>query len=225
MTIKIFTFIILFMLCNRLFAQSWFFDPGMKGLEIKGIHYAGNDEEALGGELGYTWNSRFDFKIKYLLSEYSYEGQIMDGNHFIPQIEWYAFKYPSNWPLITSIFAAYHQESFTHQQLGTDYKLTGNGWSAGVKIFTDIFPEDDLHFLPTLEYRFQSIKRNLRRQPADQDLGTSSSHHFMLSVIMGKKFSNTLGIYMEPGIHFGPEQPVYQIKLGIILPFVEEDDE
>ncbi len=220
-----FIFLFLFIFFNQHFAQSWSFKSGMRGLEIQGIHFTDPVEESIGGELGYTWNSRIDIKLKYLISEYDFQGQIMDGHRFVPQFECYVLKYHSDWPFLLSIFTAYHQDSFTHQTLGTDYKLTGNGWSLGARIFGDFFPAGKLRLMPVIEYRFLSVKYKLRQQPADQDLGTDNFNLLKLSIIMGRKFTGDVNIYMEPAIHFGKKQSGYQITLGLLLPFIGDDDE
>ncbi|MBN2426567.1 MAG: hypothetical protein JXR46_04990 [Calditrichaceae bacterium] len=220
-------FMLLFILTGSIApssAQSWLFEDGNQGVEGQGIHYTDNNEEAIGGSLSYTWNSRIDIRITYLYSDFTFENRALQGQRFIPQIDWYVIKYSKYLPLYFAVFAAYHQESFSQTQPYEDFRLSGNGWAAGFKALTGIYQGQKLILMPILEYRYESMSRTARRTPTDQDFPTFHDHVLNISLKMGREFIYGLSVFMEPGIRLSKNHPGFRMKLGFLLPLESESD-
>ena len=217
-------FLILTGFVFSLSAQSWMFEDGNQGLDIQGIHYTDNDEEAIGGSLAYTWNSRIDIRISYLHSDFTFENRALQGQRFIPRIDWYIIKYSNELPLYFAVFGLYHQESFSPVQLNEEFRLSGNGWAAGFRASTHIFHGQKLILMPILEYRYESMSRSAQRTPADQDYPAVKNHAFDFLVKMGREFVYGLSVYMEPGVKLSDGPPGFHIKLGFLLPLEGESD-
>lgn len=216
----ILTILIFGALSTLSFAQSSYLEKGQNGLGISGGFSTNEDITGFSGGVGYSFSGVFDLGVS--ISRFGFDqkllGEDLKATVISPFVTFLPIKQDDSTPVSIGINASYQKQFYSNDALSSnDADVTGNFFTIGASIFTDIEASDGMKIQPTAGFNYITGETKIETSTTSQtESDNSTVFNLGLSLIFDSSPSNSFVV--TPSLGFQEDVTTFGLSLSFVLP-------
>ena len=216
----ILTFLIFGCISTLTFAQSSFLEKGRNGFGISGGFSTNENISGFSGEVGYSFSGIFDLGAS--VSRFGFDQQLLgeDLNATVisPFISFLPIKQDDATPVSFALNGSYQKQFYSNDALSNnDIDMTGDYFTIGASLFTDIEASDAMKIQPRAGVNYITGETKIEDSTGSQtESDNSTVFNLGLSLIFDTSPSNSFVV--TPSLGFQEDVTTFGLSLSFVLP-------
>ncbi|MDZ7693611.1 MAG: hypothetical protein U5K69_21245 [Balneolaceae bacterium] len=216
----ILTFLIFGCISTLTFAQSSFLEKGQNGFGISGGFSTNENISGFSGGVGYSFSGIFDLGAS--ISRFGFDQQLLgeDLNATVisPFISFLPIKQDEATPVSFALNGSYQKQFYSNDALSNnDIDMSGNFFTIGASLFTDIDASDAMKIQPRVGVNYITGETKIEDSTGSQtESDNSTVFNLGLSLIFDTSPSNSFVV--TPSLGFQEDVTTFGLSLSFVLP-------
>ncbi len=217
----ILTFLILGCITSLTFAQSSYLEKGQNGFGIDGGFSTNDDVSGFSGGFGYSFSGVFDLGIS--LSRLGFDQQLLgeDLNATVisPYASYIVIKQDQSIPVSFSLGGSYQRQMYSNDVLSNnDIDMTGNYFTIGASLFTDVEASDAMKIQPRIGVNYSTGETKIEDSSGNSESEDDNTTGFNLGLSLIFETSPNNSFVVTPAFGIQDEVTTFGLSLSFIIP-------